>query len=87
MCPGEHIVIDEPEVRRNVTAARPEAGWRQLGCWGWPESSIRPPAHCSAGHGFAGEDYERAVVEEAARQVLSRRDDRVSHHEVAVDVP
>ena len=37
--------------------------------------------------GFAGEDYERAVVEEAARQALSRRDDRVSHHEVAVDVP
>ena len=37
--------------------------------------------------GFAGEDYERAVVEEAARRALSRWDDRVSHHEVAVDVP
>ncbi len=37
--------------------------------------------------GFAGEDYEQAVVEEAARRVLSRWDDRVSHHEVAVDVP
>jgi hypothetical protein len=37
--------------------------------------------------GFAGEDYEQAVVEEAARRALSRWDDRVSHHEVAVDVP
>jgi hypothetical protein len=36
--------------------------------------------------GFAGEDYERAVVEEAARRTLSRWDDRVSHHEVAVDL-
>lgn len=32
--------------------------------------------------GFAGEDYEQAVVEEAARQALSRWDERVSHHEV-----
>ena len=37
--------------------------------------------------GFAGEDYEKAVVEDAARRALSRWDDRVSHHEVAVDVP
>jgi hypothetical protein len=37
--------------------------------------------------GFAGEEYERAVVEEAARRALSRWDDRVSHHEVAVDLP
>ena len=37
--------------------------------------------------GFAGEDYEQAVVEEAARRALSRLDDRVSHHEVAADVP
>ena len=36
--------------------------------------------------GFAGEDFEQAVVEEAARRVLSRWDERVSHHEVAVDV-
>jgi len=32
--------------------------------------------------GFAGDDYEVAVVEEAARRVLSRWDERVSHHEV-----
>jgi len=29
-----------------------------------------------------GEDYERAVVEDAARQALSRWDERVSQHEV-----
>jgi heme-degrading monooxygenase HmoA len=32
--------------------------------------------------GFAGDDYEMAVVEEAARQALSHWDERVSHHEV-----
>jgi heme-degrading monooxygenase HmoA len=37
--------------------------------------------------GFAGEDDERAVVEDAARRALSRWDERVTHHEVVVDVP
>lgn len=37
--------------------------------------------------GFAGEDYEQAVVEETARRALSRWDEQVSHHEVAADVP
>jgi heme-degrading monooxygenase HmoA len=36
---------------------------------------------------FAGDDYEQAVVEEAARAALSHWDDRVVHHEVAVRVP
>jgi heme-degrading monooxygenase HmoA len=36
---------------------------------------------------FAGDDYEQAVVEEPARQALSRWEQRVSHHEVAIDVP
>jgi heme-degrading monooxygenase HmoA len=35
---------------------------------------------------FADHDYELAVVEETAKQALSRWDDRVSHHEVAVDL-
>jgi hypothetical protein len=35
---------------------------------------------------FAGNDYERAVVEETARQALSRWDEQVTHHEVAVDL-
>jgi hypothetical protein len=35
---------------------------------------------------FAGNDYEQAVVEEAARQALSRWDEQVTHHEVAIDL-
>jgi heme-degrading monooxygenase HmoA len=35
---------------------------------------------------FAGADYERAVVEDAARRALSRWDERVSHHEVVIDL-
>jgi hypothetical protein len=37
--------------------------------------------------GFAGEDCEQAVVEETARRALTRWDERVSHHDVAVDLP
>ncbi len=33
---------------------------------------------------FAGDDYEAAVVEPAARRVLSRWDERVCHYEVEV---
>ena len=36
--------------------------------------------------GFAGDDYEVAVVEEAARRALSRWDERVSHHEVVAEL-
>ena len=36
--------------------------------------------------GFAGDDYELAVVEDAARQALSRWDERVSHHQVVADL-
>jgi heme-degrading monooxygenase HmoA len=36
--------------------------------------------------GFAGADPGQAVVEEAARRALTRWDDRVTHHEVAVDL-
>jgi hypothetical protein len=36
--------------------------------------------------GFAGDDYELAVVEETARQALSRWDARVSHHQVVADL-
>jgi len=35
---------------------------------------------------FAGEDYERAVVEDAARLALTGWDDQVSHHGVVVDL-
>jgi heme-degrading monooxygenase HmoA len=37
-------------------------------------------------HAFAGEDPELAVVEEAARRALTRWDERVTHHEVTVDL-
>jgi heme-degrading monooxygenase HmoA len=37
--------------------------------------------------GFAGDDYEEAVVEDAAQAALSHWDERVSHHEVAAFVP
>lgn len=36
--------------------------------------------------GFAGDDYEQAIVEDAARRVLTRWDDRVSHHEVVTEL-
>ncbi len=36
--------------------------------------------------GFAGTEYEQAVAEDAAKQSLSRWDERVSHHEVVADV-
>ena len=34
---------------------------------------------------FAGDDYERAVVEPEARELLSRFDDRSAHYEVILD--
>jgi antibiotic biosynthesis monooxygenase (ABM) superfamily enzyme len=34
---------------------------------------------------FAGEDYERAVVEPEARALLSRFDERSEHYEVVID--
>jgi hypothetical protein len=36
--------------------------------------------------GFAGAEYEQAVVEDAAKLSLSRWDERVSHHELVADV-
>ena len=36
--------------------------------------------------GFAGYDFEPAVVEETARQALTRWDEQVSHHQVVADL-
>ena len=36
--------------------------------------------------GFAGENYEQAVVEDAARAALTRWDERVVHQEVVFDL-
>jgi heme-degrading monooxygenase HmoA len=49
-------------------------------------TSITYFADMDAISAFAGEDPERAVLEDAARRALSRWDDRVSHHEVVVDL-
>ena len=35
---------------------------------------------------FAGDNYDEALVEDTARRALSRWDDRVTHHEIAVDL-
>jgi heme-degrading monooxygenase HmoA len=49
-------------------------------------TSITFFAGLDAVRAFAGEDYERAVVEPEARRALSHWDERVSHHEVAIDL-
>ena len=36
--------------------------------------------------GFAGDDYEQAIVEDAGRRALTHWDDRVSHHEVVTEL-
>jgi hypothetical protein len=36
--------------------------------------------------GFTGDDFELAVVEETARQALSRWDELASHHQVVADL-
>jgi hypothetical protein len=50
-------------------------------------TSITYVTSLDAVRAFAGDDYEQAVVEEPARQALSRWEQRVSHHEVAIAVP
>jgi len=49
-------------------------------------TSITVFSGLDAVRGFAGEDYERAVVEDAARSALTRWDEQVTHHEVAVEI-
>jgi heme-degrading monooxygenase HmoA len=49
-------------------------------------TSITWFANLDAVRDFAGDDYEQAVVADAARAVLTRWDERVSHHDVAVDL-
>lgn len=61
---------------RGARLLRQEDGWEVL------FTSITFFTGLDAVRGFAGEDYEQAVVGDAARQALSRWDERVSHHEV-----
>lgn len=50
-------------------------------------TSITLFASLDAVKGFAGDGYETAVIEDAARAALVRWDEHVSHHEVAVEIP
>jgi heme-degrading monooxygenase HmoA len=50
-------------------------------------TSITYFADMSDVRAFAGDDPDHAVVEEVARRALTRWDERVEHHEVAVDLP
>ena len=79
----------ETEVREHLTAVRGFRGAQLLRRDEDSEvvfTSITWFADLDAVRGFAGDDYERAVVEDTAQAALSRWDDRVSHHEVAVRV-
>jgi hypothetical protein len=49
-------------------------------------TSITFFASLDAVRGFAGDYYEQAVVEDAARHVLSGWDGQVSHHEVVAEL-
>jgi len=49
-------------------------------------TSIAYFASLDAVRAFAGAEYERAVVEDAARRALSHWDDRVTHHDVVADL-
>lgn len=49
-------------------------------------TSITYFANMEAVEAFAGANPEHAVVENAARRALTRWDERVEHHEVAVDL-
>ena len=73
----------ETEVSEHLHAVSGFRGARLLRCEDGPEAmftSITFFASLDAIRGFAGDDYDVAVVEEAARRALSRWDERVSHH-------
>ena len=75
----------ETEVSEHLHAVSGFRGARLLRHQDGPEvmfTSITFFTSLDAIRGFAGDDYEAAVVEEAARRALSRWDERVSHHEV-----
>jgi heme-degrading monooxygenase HmoA len=79
----------QTEVRENLGAVSGFRGARLLRGSEGQEfifTSITFFASLDAVRGFAGDDYERAVVEDAARRALSRWDDRVSHHEVVAEL-
>src|ERR1051325_7282479 len=79
----------ETEVSRHLRAVSGFRGARLLRRDDGPEvmfTSITFFTSLDAIRGFAGDDFELAVVEETARQALSRWDERVSHHQVVADL-
>jgi heme-degrading monooxygenase HmoA len=86
---GDYQRHYESEVSRHLRAVDGFRGARLLRRDDGQEvmfTSITWFTSLDAVRGFAGEDYQQAVVEATARQALSRWEERVSHHEVAVDV-
>jgi heme-degrading monooxygenase HmoA len=87
---GDYQRHYESEVSRHLQGTGGFRGARLLRQDDGPEvmfTSVTFFTSIDAVRDFAGEDYEQAVVEEAARRALSRWDERVSHHDVAVDLP
>ena len=79
----------ETEVSGHLRAVSGFRGGRLLRRDDGPEvmfTSITFFTSLDAIRGFAGDDYELAVVEETARQALSRWDERVAHHQVVADL-
>jgi heme-degrading monooxygenase HmoA len=79
----------ESEVSGHLRTADGFRGARLLRCQDGSEvmfTSITFFTTLDAVRGFARAQYEQAVVADAARRTLSRWDERVSHHEVAVDL-
>jgi len=80
----------ESEVGEHLRAISGFRGARLLRRDDGPEvmfTSVTYFASLDAVRAFAGDDYERAIVEDAARRALSRWDDRVTHHDVVIDLP
>lgn len=79
----------ESEVRDHLRAVTGFCGARLLRRDDGEEvmfTSITYFVSMDAVRAFAGNDYEQAVVEDAARQALSRWDDQVTHHDVVADL-
>jgi hypothetical protein len=86
------VYIDPPEkkVSSHLQDVKGFCGARLLRCSDGQEvmfTSVAFFISIDAVRSFAGEDYEQAIVEEAARRALNRWDERVSHHDVSVDLP
>ena len=80
----------EAEVGEHLRAISGFRGARLLRRDDGPEvmfTSVTYFASLDAVRAFAGDDYEQAIVEDAARRALSRWDDRVTHHDVVIDLP